>query len=272
MSYPNPFRDWGDWGSKRVLDPLTWLWSSSVSATSSLAAGPAGAYRALLNKLGERLVGRRLNIDTGSGKIALTVTKFESDFDMRGLSVGQLNEIRLSAADISWKGTFFERASVVVHNVHIKPTTPPKLVAAPIEIEGETTPEGLAELLRNAAPKVQSDVDENSVASLQLTARPSLGHIEVDAQTDGSTLQIWPRALVVRKARISLPKRTPAYRIPLPQLPGKLELTSVDFGPKSVQLSARLPEWQLEMPRSRIDDVMDQLSGVGKSLNLRWFG
>jgi len=273
MTYPNPFRDWGDWGdwgSKRVLDPLSWLWSTSSSSANLLTTGPAGAYKALLTKLREQLIGRRLNIRTDSGDIALTVTQFQTDFDMRELSVGQLNEIRLGAVDIVWKGTHFDKATVVAHNVHIKPTTPPTLVGAPIELEVETSPEGLAALMRGAVPKLTSQVDENSVATLQLTSRPALGHVEVDAYTDGSSLRISPRALVLWRTRLSLPKRTPAYRIPLPSLPGRLELTSVDFGPNSVHLAGRLPEWQLELPRNRLDEVMQQLSSVGKALNLRW--
>lgn len=270
MTYPNPFRDWGDWGPRRALDPLAWLWSSTTSTATTIVAGPAGAYRIILNKLAERLVGRRIKIKTDSGEIALTVTKFETDFDMAGLSVGQINEVRMDVTDISWQGVRFDRASVLVHNVHMKPSNPPKLVAAPIDIEAETNAEGLAELIRAAAPKVDSDVDQNAVATVQLSARPRLGHIEVDAQTDGATLAVWARAVVVGRARIRLPRRTPAYRLPLPEMPGKLELTSVDFGPGSVQLTGRLPEWQLSMPPSRVDEVMRQLSTVGKVLTLRW--
>jgi hypothetical protein len=68
------------------------------------------------------------------GDLTLTVTEFDSRLDVRGLSVGQLNDVRLASRDIDWHGNRFDSATAVLHNVHFRPTAPPVLVAAPVEL------------------------------------------------------------------------------------------------------------------------------------------
>lgn len=217
-------------------------------------------------------MGRRLNIGLDSGEIALTVTEFESDLDMRGLSVGQLNDLSLSAAEISWNGHRLDRATAVMHNVHIKPATPPVLVTAPLELTVEVPTPVVDELFDRAAPRLTGVVDANSVAQIRWARRPDLGHIEVDAGIDGSTLLVKPRVLVLRRTRWNLPARLPAYRVKLPKLPRELELTAVSFGPNTVHLTGRVPEWHVDVPRGRLEDIINQLSGMGRSLNLTRLG
>jgi hypothetical protein len=276
MTYSGPF---GNWDSFRPLDSLASLWSSdslsalwSPATVSSLSSGSAGAYRSLFTTLRRLIVGRRLNFGLDSGDLALTVTEFESDLDMRGLSVGQLNDVSLSAAEISWNGHQLDRATAVMHNVHFKPATPPVLVTAPLDLTVEVPADVVDELFRRAAPQLVGRVDENSVAQIRWANRPDLGHVEVDASIDGSTLLVKPRVLVVRGVRRSLPARTPAYRVKLPKLPRELELTGISFSPNTVHLTGRVPEWHVDVPRGRLEDLMNQLNQVGRSLNLTRFG
>jgi hypothetical protein len=107
---------------------------------------------------------------------------------------------------------------------------------------------------------------------LRLARRPSLGHLEVDAVLDGSTLWLKPRGLVVRRRRLGLPKRTPARAVQLPELPHGLRLTDIRFEPDKLCLSGVLQEWRIDVPRTRIEDVITQLSAVGRPLNLTRFG
>ena len=145
---------------------------------------------------------------------------------MRGLSVGQLNDVRIAARDIDWRGNRFDRASAVLHNVHIRPAAPPVLVAAPVELTFELPAAVLDELFRWAAPRLAGEVGPDGVARLRLARRPALGHVEVDARLDGSTLWLKPRDAVARRTRWTLPQRTPAYPVHLPELPHGLQLTT----------------------------------------------
>ena len=92
--------------------------------------------------------------------------------------------------------------------------------------------------------------------------------MEVDARLDGSTLWLYPRVLRLGRRRWTLPARTPAYPVRLPELASGLTMTGLDFDPNTLRLTGRLPEWRAEVPRARVEDVLTQLSVVGRPLNL----
>ncbi|HYZ66448.1 MAG TPA: hypothetical protein VE666_01350 [Mycobacterium sp.] len=254
----------------RPIDMLTSLWSSAAMAPVS--SGAAAAYRTLFMTVRRLVVGRRLAIRLDDGDLTLTVTEFESRLDVRGLSVGQLNDVRLAARDIYWGGSRFERASALMHNVHMKPTAPPVLVAAPVELTLEIPAPVLDDLFRWAAPWLSGEVGADGVARLRLAKRPVLGHVEVDARLDGSTLWLKPRGLAIRESRWMLPERTPAYPVRLPELSHGLILTGISFAPGVVRLTGTLPEWRIDLPRKRLEDIINQLTVVGVPLNLTRLG
>jgi hypothetical protein len=267
MTRPRPLRRFDPF---RPIDMLTSLWSSA--AVAPVSSGAAAAYRTLFVTVRRLVVGRRLAVRLDDGDLTLTVTEFDSRLDVRGLSVGQLNDVRLAARDISWQDSRFDRATAVMHNVHMKPTTPPMLVAAPVELTLEVPAPVLDDLFLWAAPRLSGEVGADGIARLRLASRPLLGHIEVDARLDGSTLWLRPVGLVIRQSRWRLPARTPAYPVHLPELPHGLVLTGISFAPDVVCLSGTLPEWRMDVPRKRLEDILNQLSVVGVPLNLTRLG
>jgi len=267
MTRPRPLRRFDPF---RPIDMLTSLWSSTAMAPVS--SGAAAAYRTLFMTVRRLVVGRRLAVRLDDGDLTLTVTEFDSRLDVRGLSVGQLNDVRLGARDIGWDGNVFDRATAVLHNVHMKPSAPPVLVAAPVELTLEVPASVLDDLFRWAAPRLSGEVGPDGIARLRLARRPMMGHLEVDARLDGSTLWLKPRGLIIRRSRWKLPMRTPAYPVHLPQLPHGLTLTGISFAPDVVCLSGTLPEWRMDVPRGRLEDILNQLSVVGVPLNLTRLG
>lgn len=255
------------WDPFRPLDMLAALWSTA--AVAPVNTGAAAAYRTLFLTLRRLVVGRRLTVRLAHGDLVLTITEFDSRLDLRALSVGQLNDVRVAARDLSWNGYRLERAHAVLHNVHMRVTVPPVLVAAPVELTLELPAPILDELLRWAAPRLSGEVGPDGVARLSLARRQGTGHVEVETRIDGSTLWITPRA-IVRRRRWTLPRRTPGYPVRLPELPRGLQLNAVDLAPGVVRLTGTLPEWRMEVPRARLEDVISQLSVVGRPLNLIW--
>ena len=59
----------------------------------------------------------------------------------------------------------------------------------------------LDDLFRLAAPRLSGQIGPDGIARLRLARRPALGHLEVDANLDGSTLWLKPRGLVLRRRR-----------------------------------------------------------------------
>ena len=76
----------------------------------------------------------------------------------------------------------------------------------------------------------------------------------------------------VSAKRWTLPRRTPAYPVHLPELPHGLQLTDVSFAPDLVCLSGTLPEWRMDVPRTFLEDILNQLSAAGKPINLTRLG
>ena len=254
----------------RPIDMLTSLWSTA--AVAPVSTGAAAAYRTLFMTVRRLVVGRRLAVRLDDGDLTLTVTEFDSRLDVRGLSVGQLNDVRLAARDIGWNDSRFDRATAVMHNVHMKPTAPPVLVAAPVELTLEIPAPVLNDLFRWAAPRLSGEVSGDGIARLHLARRPLLGHVEVDVHVDGSTLWLKPRGLAVRQSQWRLPARTPGYPVRLPELPHGLTLTAISFAPGVVLLSGTLPEWRIDIPRKRLEDIINQLSVLGVTLNFTKLG
>lgn len=267
MTRSRPLRRWDPF---RPLDMLASLWSTA--AVAPVNNGAAAAYRTLFLTLRRLVVGRTLAVRVDEGDITLTVTEFDSRLDIRGLSVGQLNDVRLGARDIRWDGNKLDSATAVLHNVQIRPSAPPVLVAAPVELSLELPADTLDDLFRLAAPRLAGEIGPDGIARLRLARRPGLGHLEVDAHLDGSTLWLKPRRLMLRRTRLRLPARTPAYPVHLPELPHGLELTEITFAPDVLRLSGSLPEWRVNVPRRGLEDVINQLSVVGRPLNLTRLG
>jgi LmeA-like phospholipid-binding len=244
------------------------LWSSVWSSAAALpvSSGAAMAYRTLFMTVKRLVVGRTMTVRLDGGDVTLTVTQFDSRLDIRGLAVGQLNDVRIAATDIRWGEHHFERATLILHNVHVKPGVPPVLVAAPVEVTMTVSTRALNAVLSDALPRLSGQVDDDGRARLRWARRPGLGSVEVDVTLDGSTLWLRPLAVRTRRRRVALPARLPAYPVRLPELASGLTLTSLSLGPSSLQLTGSLPQWRAEVPTARVEDVLAQLSVIGRPL------
>jgi len=246
----------------RALDVLGSLWSSTglPSFTSVSAQAVAVPYRTLFTTLQQLLVGKRITIRMGDHDVTLTVTELDSELEPRGLAVGQLGEVRVAACDIEWGQQRLQRAVAVLRNVHIRPGVPPVVVGAPVELSTALPAEIFDDMVRQAAPQLHAQLNADRTAQLHWVRRPGWGSLEVDVDVVGTTLWVRPRVLVTGQRRWKLPKRTPAHPVPLPDLPHGLLVTGVSLGVDSLQISALLPEWRMELPLRHLEDVISQLS------------
>ena len=98
------------------------------------------------------------------------------------------------------------------------------------------------------------------MARLRLARRPRLGHVEVEARLDGSTLWLTARRFGVGGRHWRLPVRTPAYPVRMPELAHGLQLTAVTFAPGVVQISGRLAQSRIDLPPKLLEDMLAALS------------
>lgn len=264
MSPMVPFLRWDD--SFSALEMLASLWSST--GLPSVGAGAAQAiavpYRTLFATLQQLLVGKELTVRIGDHDVTLMVVELESELDPQGLAVGQLGEVRVAASDIRWGDNRLQSAVAVLRNVHIRPGVPPMVVAAPVELTTELPKDIFDGVLAQAAPQLRSESGEDGTARLRWARQPAWGGLEVDADvvctTSGSTLWLRPRAVVTGQRRWKLPGRTPAYQVPLPELPHGLMITEVELAPDSLHLAGLLPEWRMELPLRALEELITRLS------------
>jgi hypothetical protein len=252
----------GPWDLFRPLDLLSSLWSTAASVPP-VSTGAAIAYQTLFITVKRLLLGRKLTVMLDSGEMTLTITEFDTRLDPGRLAVGQLNDVVLSATDIVWEERVFERATLKLHNVHLRPGVPPTLVAAPVDVTLEVPTRSLNEFLGTTLPHLSAHIDDDGIARLRWAGRPGVGSVEVDTVLDGRTLWLTPRVLHVGRRRFGLPNRTPSYPVHLPLLASGLTLTDVTLGPNAVHLSGQLPQWRADVPRARLEDLLTQLTAVG---------
>ncbi|MGB8503092.1 hypothetical protein [Mycobacterium sp.] len=254
------------WDPFRSRERLNALWSAA--AVPSVTGGAAIAYRTLFQTLRRLVVGRTLTVRTNGNDLKLTVTEFDFRVEVRGLAVGQVGDVLLAAEDVGWREYRFEQAMAVLSNVHFRPGATSEIVAAPVELSLKLPAEVLEDLVAHASPQFIAHIDDDGVVRLRWARRPGWGHLEVDIRIVGTALWLQPRALVVGGRRLGLPARLPIYPVELPDLPNGLLITNVDVRPSCVLLYGLLPEWQMDLPLSRLEDIVSQLTARSGILNL----
>lgn len=253
------------WDPFRSRDRLTSLLRTTAAPVTS---GAAVAYRTLFLTLRRLVLGRGLTVRLNSHDLTLTVTEFDSRVGLRGLAVGQLGDVLVAARDVRWDRYRFDQAVAVLHNVHFRPSVPSELVAAPVEFSLKLPAEVLEDSVRRAVPRVAVEVGGDGTARLRLARRPGWGHVEVEVRVVGTALWLTPRAVVLARKRWALPARMPLYPVGLPDVPHGLLITKVKLQSRSVVVHGLLPEWHVDMPLGRLEDIVSQLSSRGGVLNL----
>jgi hypothetical protein len=257
MKAARPSRRWDPFRLRDIVDTL---WSTAA-AFPPVSSSASAAYQTLFSTLRRLVLDRRLTMRLDSGEVTLTVTEFAM-LDTGRLAAGQLDDVRITATEIDWESEQFERAEVVLRNVHLRPGAPPMVVAAPVELSLDVPTAAIDGLFLLAVPKLSGEVGDDGIARMRWARRPGLGNVELDVHLDGSTLVLQPRAVALGRRRLALPTRTPSYRVRLPRLPHDLELTDVQLEPGLLRVSGTLPEWRIEMTRRRLEDAVTKLANI----------
>lgn len=276
-----PLRRLGADNAGMDADPLRtgWpMWSPPPGLPGLLRAPatPAGALEALLRAAARRLGGRRFTVP--GTDLALRVEALELRPDPVGLAFGQLDDVRLVARDLEWRGIACERLVAVWRNVHVRPLPEAAVVSAPVEVELALRPAVVAERLASARPALRLDVaagddgpDLSGTGSpaevrLRWAARPRWGALVVQPEVatgegpGGGVLHLRPVALRLRAHRLALPGWLPPARLRLPTLPRGLRVRSVVVDAQVVVVRLVADEWREALPGSRLTEAARWLS------------
>lgn len=214
---------------------------------------PGGALEALLRTVGGRLAGRRITLPRAG--VALLLESLDLRPDPVGVAVGQLDDVRVVARDLSWRGIACERVEVLFRNVHLRPLPAPTLVAAPVEAALHLAPAVVAEQVAAVRPGVALEVGPDHAVLARAARFPRLGAVVLEPGVGAGALLLRPVALRRGRLRLPLPARLRPVRVEVPPLPRDLRLRAVTVEPAAVVLHLVADEWREPVPAARLADA-----------------
>ena len=199
----------------------------------------------LIESVRSRLLGRRLTLTLAGQQVAFDLTDIAFDSDPFLMAAGQVKDVQVSVGNLVWGQHRFDSAGAVLHNVHTRAGTRPRLVSAPIDLHLRITEDRLADLVASKRPGLKVEIANENTVRIRPRRRPRLGWAEVTFALDAGRVLAVPVTLALGTWRWRFPRRTKP--IPLRfELPPDVRLTGIDVVPQAVELRLRIDQRHLD--------------------------
>ncbi len=236
-------------------------WSDIIAMSSAAAASvglpqpgtlPRDPVAALVEAARVRLIGKKRTFPFSGHDMTLTL----SDISVGGADlarvVGQYGNVGVSARDVRWDVYQLERVEVRARNVHLRPGARPTLVAAPVHCEVFVSAAFASRWLAAVSSQLEMVMQEG-VPQLGAKGVPWV-RLEFQTGAEGRSISVRPRAVYLLDRRVSL--RSPAFFLPIPDLPEGFMLTSVDPAPGGFLIHGQFSEWQQSLSRETVERLL----------------
>jgi hypothetical protein len=140
-------------------------------------------------------------------------------------------------------------------NVYIRPGTRLTFVAAPVLCEAFVSASFASRWLATVSPRLELTMVEG-IPQVTVAGMPWV-RLDVDTGAEGQSICVRLRAVYLLDWRLSLP--SPAFYLPVPDLPAGFMLTSVEPAPGGFVVRGLFSEWQQSLSR---DDIERLLAGM----------
>jgi hypothetical protein len=247
-----------DW--KRNLGEVLSL-SSAAAASLGLPQPPLLAgdpFTMIVDAARNWLIGKQRTFTFAGLDLTLVLEDLSVEGSDLAKAVGQYGQVRLLARDVEWDDYQLEWLEVRARNVHLRPSTKPVLVAAPIRFEAFVSAAAASRWLAAVSPRLEL-ATHAGVPQVGMIGAPWI-RLEVEAGAEGKSIRVVPRALHLLDRRVSL-LRIPAFHVPLPELPFDVMLTSVEPAPGGFVMRGLLPEWQRPLSRADLERLLTTMRG-----------
>jgi LmeA-like phospholipid-binding len=204
------------------------------------------------------LIGKRRTFTFAGLDLTMVLEDLSVEGSDLAKAVGQYGQVRILARDVEWDDYQLERLEVLAANVHLRPSTKPVLVAAPVRFEAFVSAAAASRWLAAVSPRLVL-ATHAGVPQVEMVGAP-WARLEVGAGAEGKSIRVVPRALHLLDRRLSLPG-VPAFHVPLPELPFDVMLTSVEPAPGGFVIRGLLPEWQRLLSRSDLERLLAKMRG-----------
>ena len=240
-------------------------WTEIISMSSAAAASiglpqpgtlPGDPFTVLVDAARAWLIGKKRTFRFSGHDLTLTLSDITMDGGVDLARVmGQYGQVRISARDLQWHVYQLERIEVRAGNVHVRPGMRLTLVTAPVHCEAFVSAAFASSWLATVSPRLELAL----VAGL-----PQIGvagvpwvRLEVETGVEGQSISLRPRALYVLDHRLPVP--SPAFHMPLPELPAGFTLTSVEPAPGGFLLRGLFSEWQRSLSRDDLERLLARM-------------
>lgn len=258
----------GDWWpfDRSWADELKRNWTE-VRSLSSAAAQSLGLpqpgivvgdpFTMIVDAARSWLIGKKRTIPFSGHDLTMILTDISMEGPDLARAVGQYGEVRFTAQDVHWGGHQFEWMEVRARNVHLRPATRPTLVTAPVLVRAFVAAPVASRWLAAVSPRLELTL-RAGVPQVGLAGAPWV-RLEVEPGAGGGSLRVQPRALHLLERRLSL--WSPAFHVPVPELPSGLALTSVERAPGGFVVRGMLSEWRRPVARDDLERLLATMRG-----------
>jgi LmeA-like phospholipid-binding len=255
MADRRPFDEW----RRNLSEGL----SLSSAAAASLGLPQPGLlvgdpFGAIVDTARNWLIGRKRTFTFAGLDLTLVLEDLSVEGSDLAKAVGQYGTVRMLARDVEWDDYQLERLEIQARNVHLRPSSKPVLVAAPIRFEAFLSAAAASRWLAAYSPRLEL-ATHAGVPQVGMIGAPWV-RLEVQAGAEGKSIRVVPRALHLLDRRVSV-LRIPAFHVPLPELPFDVMLTSVEPAPGGFIMRGLLPEWQRSLSRADLERLLATMRG-----------
>jgi hypothetical protein len=255
--------EWWPFDRSRV-DEWKRTWTEIVSVSSAAAASiglpqpgtlPGDPFALLVDAARAWLSGKQRTFRFSGHDLTLTLSDISVEGGDLARVVGQYGKVGILARDVQWDAYHLERIEVRARNVYIRPGTRLTFVAAPVLCEAFVSASFASRWLATVSPRLELTMVEG-IPQVGVAGMPWV-RLDVDTGAEGQSICVRLRALYLLDWRVSLP--SPAFYLPVPDLPAGFMLTSVEPAPGGFVVRGLFSEWQQSLSR---DDIERLLAGM----------
>jgi hypothetical protein len=230
----------------------------------SVPTTPAGVLETAVRVAAQRLRGKRVTVRSADQDVPLTVVDMTCTGDTFRLAQGRIDEVCFEATDLAWPPLPLERLVVTARDLRFAGPLSTKVTAGSVQLDVTITAETLLAEIAETRPDLR--VRFGSV--LLVSRKPWPGELEVAPEVENGVARLRPIALWLAGRRLSLPTRLAPFRVPLPDLPRGLTLTSVTTSETGVRLRGEAQDWRDKLSSTPLAEMVGLLATAAQTLTI----